>query len=155
MVILLLLLLHAGVIHRDGFTDAVDGVGEEVAPDRFVEVVTLLVGEGAFAGDDGAVGDFGVVFDVEVSDETAGIPVGWFGLFNIYDGAELVHTKQLPGSAVVIGLPAGILNVGESEKAVFWRGGRKSLPVLILVAGAREGDDTSDFRVFGKAGGSG
>ena len=155
MVILLLLLLQAGVIHRDGFADAVDGVGEEVAPDWLVEVVTLLVGEGAFAGDDGAVGDFGVVFDVEVSDETAGIPVGWFGFFNVYDGAELVHAKEFPGSAVVIGFPAGILNVGESEIAVFRCSGGASLPVLILIAGAREGDDTGDFCVFGKAGGSG
>ena len=99
------------------------------------------------------MGDFGVVFDVEVSDETAGILVGWFGFFNIYDGAELVHAKEFPRSAIVISFPAGILNVGESEIAVFRRGGGASLPRLVLVAGAREGDDTGDFCVFGKAGG--
>lgn len=145
----------SGVGGRNRFADFIDGVGEHVAPNRLVHVVSFLVFQGTASRRDGAVSSSGVSFDIEVGDEAAGVAVWRFGFVNVDDGAELLEAQHFPGTLVVELVPAHVLDVAESEVAVFWRGRWEGLPRLVLIARAAEGDDAGHFGVLAEAGGGG
>ena len=55
----------------------------------------------------------------------------------------------------MVGFPAHVEDVGESEVAIFRSGRREGLPGLVLVAGTTEGNDAADFGVLCEAAGGG
>jgi hypothetical protein len=112
-------------VRLDGWTCLVDGVIEEVVPHFFVDEGPVCVFASTSAGDDPAVGTFGIVFHVEIGDEAPRVAEGRMGGFDVYEWAKLLKTKELPRAAIVIGGPPSVEDVGETEEAIKRRCGRE------------------------------
>lgn len=54
----------------------------------------------------------------EIGDQATRVVIRWRGLVNVHDGAELVHSDQLPTAAVMVACPSAIQHMREAEVTV-------------------------------------
>src|SRR5579863_6426315 len=103
-------------------------MGKKILPDRLVNVLAFLVLNRRAAGNRSGMSTVGILANISVRGQTAGV-AEWGGNFvNVDQCAELGESKQLPRPTVMVCLPPAIENVRKTKVAVRRGRRRQTLP---------------------------